>query len=354
MPWRGRHRAGARKKEEVNLRVTPITNDSIGNSGSSSSQSQQTVKAFATLFRGRTDAWGALPPKCNHKPVTLAHYERHLKGEVSLGIYPLLDDGTCSWVTADLDQPGTAPWHKGPDDAVPALRLMEALGYYGANQGLFLERTKGKGWRVWLFLSAPVPAEHVRRLFHAALGRAGLPSSVEIFPKQNFVSQPTPDNPFPVGNYVHLPYFGGRPSGDRGGRVMVGPKTLIPIPLGDFLRLRRFPADALPLVLQNLPPVETNQKSGHTPGEIAGMLSQPLAVGERHPILIKLAGYLRYRGIPEEVAVRLLVPWAERAFNEPLPAEETERHIRGIYDRYGVTERGVAKPGKSWHAEVPL
>lgn len=328
---------------------------SISNNSNGNQKSQQTVKAFSALFRGRADAWGALPPKCNHELVTPSHYERHLKGKVSLGIYPLLDDETCPWIAADLDQPGTAPWHNGPDDAMPALTLMEALGYYGVNQGLSLEKTKSKGWRDWLFFSAPVPARHARRLFRAALNRAGLPPSVEIFPKQDFVSEPTPDNPFPVGNYIHLPYFGGGPSGDRGGRVMVDPQTLIPIPIDDFLRYcGRFPADAFPLVLENLPQAETNQKSGHTPEEIAGMLSQPLAVGERRPTLIKLTGYLRYRGIPEEIAVRLLLPWAEKAFNEPLPAEEIERHVRGIYSRYGVRERKLLKARKKWHAEVAL
>ena len=84
------------------------------------------------------------------------------------------------------------------------------------------------------------------------------------------------------------------------------------------------------------------------------MLKQSLPVGERRPTLVKLAGYLRYRGIPEEVAVALLLPWAEKRFREPLPPEELERHIRGIYRRYGVRERRVVKSGKSWYAEVPL
>ncbi len=107
------------------------------------------VEAFASVFQGRTDACGALPPKCNHERVTLAHYKCHLKGQMSLGIYPLLDNGTCPWIAADLDQPGTAPWHNGPDDAMPALSLMESLGYYGLNQGLSLEKTKSKGWPIY-------------------------------------------------------------------------------------------------------------------------------------------------------------------------------------------------------------
>ena len=66
------------------------------------------------------------------------------------------------------------------------------------------------------------------------------------------------------------------------------------------------------------------------------MLTTPLTVGERRPALIKLVGYLRCRGIPEEVAVALVLPWAKTSFTEPLPAEEVERHIRGIYNRYGM------------------
>jgi len=324
--------------------MTLVFNGSITSHGSSTPLGQHIIKAFAILFGGRTDAWGQFPRYCKHEPVTLAHYERHLKGKVSLGIYPLRDDGTCSWIAADLDQPGTAPWHNGPDDVTPALRLMKALTYYGANRGLALEKTKSKGWRVWLFFSAPVLAKHVRRLFYAALDRSGLPSSVEVFPKQDVLGRPTPSNPHPVGNFVHLPYFGGGPSGPRCGRVFVNAKTLMPIPLEELLEHPRvFPVDALPLVLENLPKVESNRSSGHAPQEIADILSRTLSVGERRPTLVKLTGYLRYRGIPEEVAIGLLLPWAEKAFSEPLSAEEVERHIRGVYGRYGLGKSRLSK-----------
>jgi hypothetical protein len=307
------------------------------------------VETFGSLFVGRPDAWGTITGGCVKETVTLDHYHRHLTSKVSLGIYPLLDDGTCYWVAADLDQVGDAQWHNGPDDSMPALRLMASLSYYGINRGLSLEKTKCKGWRPWLFFSEPVSARDARRLFRAALARAGLPSSVEIFPKQDNAEG------IDVGNYVHLPYFGGGPSGERGGRVMVHPETLVAIPLVDFLRhLQPFPVDALPSVLNKLPEEKVSGGIGHSADRILEMLTRPLAVGERRPTLVALAGYLRYRSIPEEVAVALLLPWAERAFAEPLPVEEVERHVRGIYGRYGVRERRVAKPDKSWHAEVPL
>jgi len=232
---------------------------------------------------------------------------------------------------------------------------MESLSYYGVNQGVYLEKTKSKGWRVWTFFSAPVPAKQARRLFYVALAKSGLPSSIEVFPKQDFISKPTPYNPSPVGNFVHLPYFGGGPSKPRAGRVFINPRTLLPIALEELLRhLRLFPADALPLVLESLPRAETKQPLGHAPEEIVGMLSQFLTVGERRPTLVKLAGYLRYRGILEEVAAALLLPWAEKCFMEPLPPQELRCHIRGIYRRYGVRESRVVKSSKPWHAEVPL
>ena len=53
------------------------------------------VKHFASLLRGRTDAWGSLGGNCNKELVTLDHYRRRLAGKVSLGIYPLRRDGRC-------------------------------------------------------------------------------------------------------------------------------------------------------------------------------------------------------------------------------------------------------------------
>lgn len=93
---------------------------------------------------------------------------------------------------------------------------------------------------------------------------------------------------------------------------------------------------------------------GHSSNEIVEMLTHALVIGERRPTLVKLAGYLRFRGIPEEVTVALLLPWAQKCFSEPLPAEEVEHYVRGIYQRYGMRERKLAKPGKPWRAEVTL
>lgn len=48
--------SGQGQDENEEKEATPVIKNSIGNKSSSSSKSQQTVEAFAALFKGRTDA----------------------------------------------------------------------------------------------------------------------------------------------------------------------------------------------------------------------------------------------------------------------------------------------------------
>ena len=67
----------------------------------------------------------------------------------------------------------------------------------------------------------------------------------------------------------------------------------------------------------------------------------------RRPTLVSLTGYLRCRGVAENLAVMLLVPWAREHFKPPLPDTEVERHIRGIYHRYDIPARGRHSPSRA-------
>ncbi|GAJ14145.1 unnamed protein product [marine sediment metagenome] len=64
--------------------------------------SKELAEAFQSLYRGRTDVWGSVEGLCNKEAVTPEHYIRHLLGDTSLGIYPLLNDGTCHWAAIDI------------------------------------------------------------------------------------------------------------------------------------------------------------------------------------------------------------------------------------------------------------
>ena len=65
--------------------------------------SQDTIEASVSLFKGRTDTHGQVN-ECIYELVTLKHYEKHLKGEVNLGIYFLLDDSSYHFAAIDLDE----------------------------------------------------------------------------------------------------------------------------------------------------------------------------------------------------------------------------------------------------------
>ena len=149
-----------------------------------------TIKAFMELFRGRKDVWGSVEGKCNKEPVTKKHYERHLQGETSLGVYMLQDDNTCNFAAIDLDEQDT---HK-------ALAIRQAF----RNAGLpaYLAVSKSKGFHIYLFAGKePFQAKDIRRVCNGILAKLGL--EVELFPKQVSLDEQTP-----YGNYINLPCFG--------------------------------------------------------------------------------------------------------------------------------------------------
>lgn len=287
------------------------------------------TEAFASLFQGRTDVWGALRGQAIKESVTLAHYRNHLAGNVSLGIYPLRPDGRIRWCAVDVDI----------QDSAPSLRVLAALCSLGLRQGVYLERSKSKGFHIIIILSDWAQAAHVRRMAKAALRDAGLPQTTEVFPKQDRLTTDTP-----WGNYLNLPYFGS--DNPEGRRMVVDPNSLTPLPLQVWLdQVEPFPVDALPPIVEVLPgKLGVTQRQGHSKAELLNKLSGNHELGARRPTLVSLAGYLRCRGIAEDVAVMFLLPWASQHCNPPLPEAEIKKHIRGIYSRYGLGKPETRSP----------
>ena len=152
-----------------------------------------TIDAFAELFAGRTDAWGAVEGRSVQERVVSHHWAGHLiEPGHSMGIYPMLDNGMTHWGCSDIDF--------GFEQSYPlAMNLRDALGALGITS--WVERTKGKGYHVWVFLDRDewIHASYMRQALLVAHQLAGVPPK-EINPK----------NPDPTkvswGNYVNLPY----------------------------------------------------------------------------------------------------------------------------------------------------
>jgi len=79
---------------------------------------------------------------------------RHLAGEHTVGVYPLLEDDTCYFLAADFDE---ADWR---EDALAFMQSCEELGVPAA---LEISRS-GKGAHAWVFFDSRVSARDARRL----------------------------------------------------------------------------------------------------------------------------------------------------------------------------------------------
>jgi superfamily II DNA or RNA helicase len=143
--------------------------------------------------------------------------ESHLRGEVHVGLYPLLDGDRCWWLAADFDK----------EEA-----LFDAFMYVKAGRALqvpvALEVSRsGTGAHAWVFFTSPVPAETARRLGTGLLreamslrGRMSLASYDRLFPSQDLLPSGG------VGNLIAAPLF--KPARNKGATLFLDTETLEP------------------------------------------------------------------------------------------------------------------------------
>jgi superfamily II DNA or RNA helicase/very-short-patch-repair endonuclease len=143
-------------------------------------------------------------------PVNDDVIHRHLAGEITVGVYPMLLDETCRFLAVDFDGDGWA------DDALAFLETCRMKGLPAA-----LERSRsGNGGHVWLFFSEAVPASLARRLGTYILTdttvrrpQTKLASYERFFPNQdtlprggfgNLIALPLQKVPRTAGNSVFI------------------------------------------------------------------------------------------------------------------------------------------------------
>ena len=148
---------------------------------------------FITLFRGRADVYGHDEGRCVKEPLDTSVFNQHLTGGNSIGVYPIVPtqgDFKVVWGCSDIDI----------EDIVRATNLRDALKEAGVTS--YVERSRSKGYHVWVFAPELVHAKDMRRMFLAAHQVADIPP-IEVNPKQETL------NGTNYGNYVRLPYPNG-------------------------------------------------------------------------------------------------------------------------------------------------
>ena len=156
------------------------------------------VSDFAELFQGRTDAVGTNEGGCERIPEQLqtdvawnGRFTNHLTGEAPMGIYPLMDDLTVRWGCVDFDEGYEQSW---PD----AVNLRAVLEQFDITA--WIEKSRSKGYHVWIFASESIPAQLMRQALIGACSLVDAPMK-EVNPKQTELNGG-------LGNYVRLPYPG--------------------------------------------------------------------------------------------------------------------------------------------------
>jgi hypothetical protein len=160
---------------------------------------------FAALFEGRRDAYGTEEGGCRwatDSDIYEVLVDRHLETGPCLGVYPQTAEGVVHWGCVDFDEGD----EKSRIDAVNLTTALAQLGVVG-----FIERSRSKGFHVWVFADGWVPAPLMRKALMGACQLVEAPIK-EVNPKQESLPEGS------VGNYVRLPYPG---NGNPGRQVVI-------------------------------------------------------------------------------------------------------------------------------------
>lgn len=200
------------------------------------------IQLFRSLFRGREDVYpvrwenqkgrAGYAPACGnewHKtlcgkpkikcgacpnnqflPVSDQVIHDHLIGKKTIGVYPILEDGSCWFLAIDFDK---ISWRDDVHAFVNSCAHFEIPGY--------VERSRsGNGAHIWVFFRQPVQASLARKLGSLILTHAtdrrpgiGLKSYDRLFPSQdtlpkggfgNLIALPLQKQPRELGNSEFL------------------------------------------------------------------------------------------------------------------------------------------------------
>lgn len=218
--------------------IIPVSNILSSASVTTKSSTQDKIRLFQNLFRGRDDVyavrWDGKSGKSGYSPACIRDARNffvskaeaikqrqllpltdqvihdHLSGKLTAGIYPLLKDEACWFLAIDFDKTTWA------DDASAFLHVCAQWTIPAS-----VERSRsGKGAHVWIFFEQPIPASLARKMGAAILTRTmehrhhvGLDSYDRMFPNQdtlpkggfgNLIALPLQHIPRSSGNSVFL------------------------------------------------------------------------------------------------------------------------------------------------------
>lgn len=151
-------------------------------------------------------------------PLTSDVVFRHLKGELYIGIYPLVETSKTKWLAMDFDGDG------GEDPLQMALQQQSEFYEVGIISYVEISRS-GNGAHVWIFLDELIEARVIRAVAKNYLIEA------ETFDRM-FPNQDSDQGSY--GNLIALPYQGS--DYKKGNSLFLDEDGSTPLPLREFLK----------------------------------------------------------------------------------------------------------------------
>lgn len=185
----------------------------------------EAVDGLLDAFEGRYDVVGLDddghghpgPSEVHNREEWVRHATAHLKGEMSMGVYPVTQDCVL-WGCVDFDEGEVA-------SQCHARNLAVVLAHFDVTG--WIERSRSKGYHLWVFAPEWVPARLMRKALLGACQTVDAPIR-EINPKSETL------DPEEYGNFVRLPFYGAA-KGRLERQVILHPQSLQPLSLALFL-----------------------------------------------------------------------------------------------------------------------
>jgi hypothetical protein len=155
--------------------------------------SDDLVKTLQSLFSWRNEAYGLESSPCPitiREPLTDSLITDHLKGSKRIGVFLTGIDNRIKSTCLNLNE----------CNPVKLRKLLVVLIERGIIP--YVERSKSKGYHVWIFLSNSIEALTVRKVLSQILRSEGI-DGIEILPKEDSIN---PNNG--LGDYIFLPLHG--------------------------------------------------------------------------------------------------------------------------------------------------
>jgi hypothetical protein len=275
----------------------------------------------------RTDVY-SVSTKGGYNPVKSPIEQKdimgHLKGDRSLGMFFIFPK-ECNQVMTlalDIDQ----------DDEPTVNKICKALLNYLPEESILVEKTGGRGWHIWIFFNAPLPASAIRIFAKKTINevRPGFP--IEVYPKQDRIK---PDK---FGNLMRIPLGIHPRTGEKGGRLFDASLSEISITALDPL-LPIIPAEKSILMVAARQMVSirimdddisTNGNGKDTSLPCISQFMEGVNEGMRDEAMFRLAAYLKRSKIPQQAAL-VTLKTANAKNNPPLEEMVLQTKVNSAY-----------------------